>query len=57
MHAVFPQLLPFRDVALLGPRLMVAVVFDGGLRNARGPVGRGAGDAAAVILAAAEAVK
>ena len=43
MDPVFPQLLPFSDVALLCLRLMVAVVFfASGLGHARDPVGRAA---------------
>ena len=43
MHLVFPQLLPFADLAFLCLRLMVAVVFfDSGFRHARDPIGRGA---------------
>jgi len=43
MHAVFPRLLQFNDVALLCLRVLVAAVFfDSGLRHARDPVGRGA---------------
>jgi putative oxidoreductase len=42
MRAVFPQLLPFSDVALLCLRLIVALVFfDSGRRHASDPVGRG----------------
>ncbi len=41
MKAVFPQLLPFSDVALLGLRLMVAAVFfESGRHHAADPVGR-----------------
>jgi putative oxidoreductase len=41
MSIVFPQLLPFRDVALLLLRLMVAsIFFDSGMSHARDPVGR-----------------
>ena len=40
---VFPQLLQFGDIALLGLRLMVAVVFfESGRRHAGDPVGRAA---------------
>jgi putative oxidoreductase len=43
MHVVFPQLLPFSDVALLCLRLLVAAVFfTSGLSHARDPVGRAA---------------
>jgi len=43
MHQLFPQLLPFSDVALLCLRLMVAAVFfTSGLSHARDPVGRAA---------------
>jgi len=43
MHPVFPQLLPFSDVALLCLRLLVALVFfDSGRRHLSDPVGRGA---------------
>ena len=43
MDVVFPQLLQFSDAALLGLRLMVAVVFfESGRRHARDPVGRAA---------------
>jgi putative oxidoreductase len=43
MHLVFPQLLPFSDVALLCLRLMVAVVFfESGRQHARDPAGRAA---------------
>jgi len=43
MHPVFPQLLPLSDVALLGLRLLVALVFfDSGRRHVSDPVGRGA---------------
>lgn len=43
MNAVFPQLLPFSDVALLCLRLLVAAVFfTSGLSHVRDPVGRGA---------------
>jgi putative oxidoreductase len=42
MHAVFPRLLQFSDVALLCLRLIVAAVFfDSGRRHAADPVGRG----------------
>ena len=41
MHVVFPQLLPFSDVALLCLRLIVAVVFFGsGWQHARDPIHR-----------------
>lgn len=41
MDPVFPQLLRFSDVALLGLRLIVAVVFfESGRRHASDPVGR-----------------
>ena len=44
MKVVFPQLLPFADVALLCLRLVVAAVFfDSGRRHVADPVGRGAG--------------
>jgi putative oxidoreductase len=40
---VFPELLQFSDLALLGLRLMVAVVFfESGRRHAGDPVGRAA---------------
>jgi putative oxidoreductase len=40
---VLPQLLPFSDAALLGLRLVVAVVFfESGRRHAADPVGRAA---------------
>ena len=43
MKAVFPQLLPFSDVALLCLRLMVAAVFfESGRRHASDPVDRAA---------------
>jgi hypothetical protein len=43
MNPLFPQLLPFSDVALLCLRLMVAAVFfTSGLSHARDPVGRAA---------------
>jgi putative oxidoreductase len=43
MHAVFPRLLQFSDVALLCLRLLVAAVFfDSGRRHAADPVGRAA---------------
>ncbi len=43
MGLVFPQLLQFSDVALLGLRVMVAVVFfESGRQHARDPVGRAA---------------
>lgn len=43
MHPVFPQLLQFSDGALLGLRLMVAVVFfESGRGHVGDPVGRGA---------------
>ena len=43
MDPVFPQLLPFSDVALLCLRLVVAVVFfESGRRHAGDPVGRAA---------------
>src|SRR5260221_4782206 len=43
MGLVFPQLLQFNDVALLGLRLIVAVIFfASGLQHAKVPVGRGA---------------
>ena len=43
MRALFPQLLPFSDVALLGLRLVVAAVFfESGRRHAADPVGRAA---------------
>jgi putative oxidoreductase len=42
MDPVFPQLLPFSDVALLCLRLLVAAVFfTSGFRHAKDPVGRG----------------
>ena len=41
MKAVFPQLLPFSDVALLCLRLMVAAVFfESGRQHAGDPAGR-----------------
>ena len=44
MKAVFPQPLPFSDVALLCLRLVVAAVFfESGRRHALDPVGRAAG--------------
>lgn len=43
MGPVFPELLQFGDLALLGLRLMVAVVFfESGRRHAGDPVGRAA---------------
>ena len=43
MNPVLPQLLPFSDAALLGLRLVVAVVFfESGRRHAADPVGRAA---------------
>jgi putative oxidoreductase len=43
MRNVFPQLLQFSDVALLGLRLIVALVFfESGRRHAGDPVGRAA---------------
>ena len=43
MNPVLPQLLPFGDAALLGLRLVVAVVFfESGRRHAADPVGRAA---------------
>ena len=43
MSPVLPQLLPFSDAALLGLRLVVAVVFfESGRRHAADPVGRAA---------------
>ena len=43
MTPLFPQLLPFSDVALFCLRLLVAaVVFTSGLSHVRDPVGRGA---------------
>ncbi len=43
MNPLFPQLLPFSDVALLCLRLLVAAVFfTSGLSHARDPVGRAA---------------
>ena len=43
VHAVFPQLLPWSDAALLCLRLVVAVVFfESGRRHASDPVGRAA---------------
>ncbi len=43
MNPLFPQLLPFSDVALLCLRLMVAgVFFTSGLSHARDPIGRAA---------------
>lgn len=43
MGPVFPELLQFSDLALLGLRLMVAVVFfESGRRHAGDPVGRAA---------------
>ena len=43
MNTVLPQLLPFSDAALLGLRLVVAVVFfESGRRHAADPVGRAA---------------
>ena len=43
MRPVFPQLLPFSDLALLCLRLMVAVVFfESGRQHARDPIGRAA---------------
>ena len=43
MKVVFPQLLPFGDVALLCLRLVVAAVFfESGRRHASDPVGRAA---------------
>lgn len=43
MNPMFPQLLPFSDVALLCLRLMVAAVFfASGLAHTRDPVGRAA---------------
>lgn len=43
MDPLFPQLLPFHDVALLALRLLVAAVFfTSGLQHARDPVGRAA---------------
>ena len=42
MDPVFPQLLPFSDVALLCLRLLVAAVFfTSGFRHVKDPVGRG----------------
>jgi putative oxidoreductase len=42
MRVLFPQLLPFGDIALLCLRLVVAAVFfDSGMRHAADPVGRG----------------
>jgi putative oxidoreductase len=41
MNPLFPQLLPLSDVALLGLRLVVAVVFfESGRQHASDPVGR-----------------
>jgi putative oxidoreductase len=43
VNPVVPQLLPFSDAALLGLRLVVAVVFfESGRRHAADPVGRAA---------------
>ena len=43
MKVVFPQLVPFSDVALLCLRLIVAAVFfESGRRHAADPVGRAA---------------
>jgi putative oxidoreductase len=43
VNTVLPQLLPFSDAALLGLRLVVAVVFfESGRRHAADPVGRAA---------------
>jgi putative oxidoreductase len=43
MNPLFPQLLPFSDVALLCLRLLVAAVFfTSGLSHVRDPVGRAA---------------
>jgi len=43
MKIVFPQLLPFSDIALLCLRLMVAAVFfTSGLSHARDSIGRAA---------------
>ena len=43
MDLVFPQLLQYSDLALLGLRLVVAVVFfESGRQHARDPVGRAA---------------
>ena len=43
MGPVFPQVLPFSDVALLCLRLIVAAVFfTSGYRHVKDPVGRGA---------------
>jgi putative oxidoreductase len=43
MEPVFPQVLPFSDVALLCLRLIVAAVFfTSGYRHVKDPVGRGA---------------
>jgi putative oxidoreductase len=43
VNPVLPQLLPFSDAALLGLRLVVAVVFfESGRRHAADPVGRAA---------------
>jgi putative oxidoreductase len=43
MGPVFPQVLPFSDVALLCLRLLVAAVFfTSGFRHVKDPVGRGA---------------
>ena len=41
MHLLFPQLLPFSDVALLCLRVLVAAVFfTSGWNHARDPIGR-----------------
>ena len=43
MNPLFPQLLPFSDVALLCLRLLIGIVFFwSGLQHARDPVGRAA---------------
>ena len=43
MDLVFPQLLQYSDLSLLGLRLVVAVVFfESGRQHARDPVGRAA---------------
>ena len=59
MNVLFPQLLPFLDVALLLLRLMVAAVFlTSGISHLKDPVGRaksiGTSPAFAVVLGAGE---
>ena len=40
MNPVLPQLLPFRDAAVLCLRLVAVVFFESGRRHASDPVGR-----------------